>query len=482
MKCSMLKPRQLRPALAAFLALLGGVHCGARLDSSGLVGSDSGEQGSSHIMPAGTGAYSFLGAGYDVTKEFANANSARIQVVDVDKFANDHTAKLIETSPQTQEAVELYGENAEAYSKKVTTKVNASAELKLFGLSLSNSFSSSFSTTEGFDAKYIYASYSVVVKQKRYRFKAEPDLLKNYLNPEFVADLKNLSPKEIVKNYGTHILMDISTGARLDMMFQSETKNTNRAYASSIMVKTGMKDVFGVDVSNEVDITAKSENFNKKLVYKTRGGDPSRALVGQLDLEKTTSKISVADWQGSSNTSNADLIDIGEEGLIPLYDVIEEPTKKTEMKAYIDQYLKDNQVQIKYLPVEINVFFNSRTGKHFYSQTNVSPNGYHYEYTPWHAYAYQAPGTVPIYVYCHCSGDCYYWPSKFSPPDACFKPEGIAFYAYATETPGTIPVHRYFNRKSGDHYLWSSYDGSIQSIPGYAYENIAFYVLPTPKN
>ena len=80
----------------------------------------------------GDGAYDILGYGYNATGEYANSNSSGYQVIDLEKFKNEQAGRLITDNVFSQEYLEEYGENAEAYSKMVSTKVGATAGFSLF--------------------------------------------------------------------------------------------------------------------------------------------------------------------------------------------------------------------------------------------------------------------------------------------------------------------------------------------------------------
>lgn len=154
---------------------------------------------------------------------------------------------------------------------------------------------------------------------------------------------------QIVQYYGTHVLIDIYTGAKLDMLFQSETISQDREYASRIGIKASVKNIFDFDIDNNIDASQSSNtNFNKKLSYRTRGGDPSKGLVGGFNLDQSNSKINISNWQNSSTTENSVLVDFGQNGLIYIYDLVQDVSKRSELKAYVDQYLIDNQARLQY--------------------------------------------------------------------------------------------------------------------------------------
>ncbi|ASK30843.1 hypothetical protein CEY12_12290 [Chryseobacterium sp. T16E-39] len=323
---------------------------------------------------AGDGEYDVLGHGFDAAGEYANANSAGFQVIDIARFKVEQASRLVTDNTFSQEYVEEYGENAESYSKMVSTKVGVTAGIPLFKKTLSVAFNTTITNSNKFDAKYIYGSYNLTIKQRRFRINATASALSDYLTPEFVQDLQTKSPQQIVNDYGTHILVDIYTGAKMDILFQSETTNRNREHAARVGVKAGMKAIFDVDVTNDVNTSSSNQNYSKKLSYKTRGGDPSKGLMNELNLDQNNPKINIANWQNSSTANNSVLVDFGSNGLILIYDVVKDPVKKSQLKAYVDQYLIDNRVNIEYTNtanlVNGNFVRNPITGEVFFMFEN----------------------------------------------------------------------------------------------------------------
>lgn len=412
--------------------------------------------------------YNYLGSGYDVTQDYANENSAGNQIIDIEEFKADFPTRVLTEYPLSQAYVEDYGENAETYSQMITNKIDLSltTSIPLFKDALTSSFSSSTTSTNKFDAKYIYGSYNLTIKQKRFRFNTTADVLMNYLTNDFKQDLLTLSPQQLVQFYGTHVLLDIYTGAKMDIKFQSETSNQSRAYASRVGIKTGVKDVFNIDVSNDIDISSSSMNYSKKLSYRTRGGDPSKGLVGDLNLDQTNPKINISDWQNSSTADNSVLVDFGQNGLTLIYNLISDPIKKAQVKAYVDQYLIDNQVYLEFFQNPIYSYFNGTD--HFYTKQNASFGGYSIEGEAFKAFNYNAPDSKPVYRY-YNGRDHFYTinPGYFSG----YSSEGIEFNAYDFQKTGTVPIYRFYKSSSRDHY----YAKSAQTPSGYTLEGIAFY-------
>lgn len=417
---------------------------------------------------AGDGIYDILGHGYNAAGEYANANSAGFKVVDINRFATEQASRLVAENTFSQEYVEEYGENAESYSKMVSTKIDVTANVPLFKKTISVAFNSAVTTNNKFDAKYIYGSYNLLIKQRRLRFNATSNMLGDYLTPEFLQDLQNKTPKQIVQDYGTHVTVDIYTGAKMDVIFQSETSNESRDRAARIGVKVGMKNIFDVDVTNDVNTTESNKNYSKKLTYRTRGGDPSKGLIGELNLDQSNPKINIASWQNSSTPSNSVLVDFGGNGLVLIYNLIKDSAKKAQLKTYVDQYLIDNKVYLDYKTVSIYRYYNSH-GDHYYTQSATAPSGYYSEGIEFNAFAFKALSSVPIYMFYNTnSGDHYYTQSPVTPSG--YQSEGIAFYAHSTQVSNSVPIYMYYNRY-GDHF----YTKSASTPGGYNSEGIWFY-------
>lgn len=421
---------------------------------------------------AGDGAYDALGWGYDATKEYANANSLGFQVINLDALRAAYPSRVIEEFPNSQSYIEEYGENAQKYSLMLSSKVDATFNFAAFGKTISAGFVSSITASGKFDAKYIYGSYNLTIHQRRVRINSDVSTLSNYITQDFIDDVNNFysNPAILVQKYGTHILLDIYTGAKMDVLFQAETQNIDRSLAARIGVKAGVKDIFNLDISNGVDISASSLNFSKKLSYKTRGGNPSFGLTGTLNLDQSNPKIDFTNWQQSSARSNAVLVDIGQYGLLRIYELISDPVKKAAVKAYVDEYLINKQVYLDYLPTPVYRFWNNNKGDHYYTTIYKSYSGYVYEGIEFNAYTYPAPNSSPIYSYYNPNtGDHYY--TSTAGNYGGYANEGIAFYAFTSQANNTIPIYQYWNPNISDHF-YSRVNGSYG---GYSYERIAFY-------
>lgn len=307
---------------------------------------EGGAKDANSAMRAGDAIYDVLGAGYNICGDYANANSAGFQVIDIPKFKAEKADRFYEEFPYSLTFREEFGDNALSYTRNVTRKIDANTGF----LGFSGSLDFSNATTRKYDSRNIYASNNLTIRHKRLRFNATADILSNYLTQEFTQDLLTKTPAQIVADYGTHVAIDIYTGAKLEILTSAQTTNDDRTYAARTLIKAGFLGVFNGTISNEVNTADNNKNFDKRLFYQTRGGNPALGLNGEINLEQgTVPRINYSAWQNSSGRENAVLIDFGSNNaLMPIYDLIVDANKKAAVRAYVEAYLNENKTSLSF--------------------------------------------------------------------------------------------------------------------------------------
>ncbi|MCS3267005.1 MAC/perforin domain-containing protein [Bacteroides fragilis] len=101
--------------------------------------------------------------------------------------------------------------------------------------------------------------------------------------------------------------------------------------------------MFNLSVDGHYDQTLVKDNSEQEIVYRTEGGDPSRALIGQLNYDsKNPSVIDISSWQQSCDDNNMTLVDAEPGSLIPIYDLVSDMGKKEQLKLAVENYLKEH--------------------------------------------------------------------------------------------------------------------------------------------
>ena len=331
---------------------------------------------------SGDGAYDLVGYGYDLTGAYANANSAKFQIIDVARFAHDYPTRVEIDNTTGTIGVLNGGNNAESYSSSLSAHLNVTVGLKLF----KGDITTSYSNTDAFSSNYVYGGYDLRVQEKVVKINAPASLLRNYLTSSFYNDVQTQSWDYIISHYGTHILTNITLGGKLSVLYQSETTSNNKTTAASAGLSNGVVKVFNINTGFNYTSSDTQNNFYESLHYATYGGDPSKSLIPQtITISTNTPPVDIAAWQNSCTPANAQLIDIAQDGLMSLADLIPDPTQSAAAQNYINQYLASHQVTVT--PAGSNTYplpaqYNNRSFDYIgfedpatYTKINISDAG-----------------------------------------------------------------------------------------------------------
>ncbi|WP_171972590.1 MAC/perforin domain-containing protein [Mucilaginibacter polytrichastri] len=433
---------------------------------------------------AGDGGWDVLGYGYNVLGIYANSSATTFQIINVAQLKADYPDKIETDLSKTQTADLNIGSDALSYLKTIAPNISIGTDTSA---KFKATIKAAFKDSTAFSSQYVYSSYNLIIQQKRLKINSTIDLLKNYLNANFVNDVQNQSAAYVVSHYGTHVLTDAILGAKLDMIYRSATTSTDRKSASSSGLDIGIKNIFNISTGLNTTSAQSSKNYSSTLHYATHGGDPSKALIGDISLNGTTpATINITSWQNSSTVQNAELIDIGSTGLVEISQLIADPVKASALHNYIIQYLAANQASL--LPAPVYEFYALNIDKHAFN-LNPSLNASSPNYTAYgetfDAYTFQYASSVPVYQYYHPQSQDHLLTTD---PSAAlswvqrgYNQDGILFYAYTTQVAGTIPVYAFYKQNSPDHY-YSTNRNVVAGQSYWAYQGICFYAYPKAIN
>ncbi len=287
----------------------------------------------------GDGKFDLLGYGYDATGSHFDPFNAKAPVIDINKFNNVHPTRIIENfSPGVNEGVFQCGVDAEKYSNKLTVRANAGVNWGLF----TGEIKGMYNTTSIIDTKHSFASYEKLIKRKKITFNASTQLLSNFLTEDFKNDLIHESPDYIITNYGTHVLCDIELGGKLKIHYRSVIESGNKEKAVEAGLSTRVGKFFNLSVNLESNATLANNNKEEFIVYKTIGGDPTCSLIGSFSAETSNTTINTTNWESSVTMSNISLINVEPGKLIPIYEFVNNPAKKQQIKEAFLQYVSGN--------------------------------------------------------------------------------------------------------------------------------------------
>lgn len=296
---------------------------------------------------AGDGGYDLLGYGYDEKGAFADAAYAKAKVIEIEKLDRKEPNRVEKGVIGKQYFTNFSGENYTSYARSVSLKFKQS--FSVFKL-LKTSLNWAFQGDDFGSNRYSYASYDMNIQRRRLTIVSDSrHLAENYVTDIFKEDYKHLAPDKLIKRYGAFVLRDIVLGGKLSVAYRSQINTTGKKRIVEAGMSMGMKAIFNVSLKGNYTASDSSMNRNAKLSYRTIGGDPSVGLISTIDMKENRSRININPWQNSVSLQNAQLIDIREDGLIPLYELVADYDKRYELLNYqIKDVEKTEEMMLKY--------------------------------------------------------------------------------------------------------------------------------------
>lgn len=312
-----------------------------------------------------------LGKGYDITSNYAFSPDIKAAVLELSALKESDLVKRdLNLTSGTFESVE--GSTITEYQSQLATKISASAEGGYVGLgAFSAEVSKSFSMDKAQSDEYAFAtSSSRIIKDAYYIEESQADDLKDYLTVTFKEDALALSPEDLIKKYGTHVMLGGILGARLDyhmcaLKRSSSTKLSVGAYAKAKAEATYKGASAGGSVSKEVD-NQFNESFDtsntttKTIVY---GGKPEYGQSVQTENDYNA-------WIESIEGREI-WCDYYPDKVIPIYDFIGEYlgtdaiAKKDEVKKYFDEYFIGKKIPVSSLQNGVHYVSNVLIGRSY---------------------------------------------------------------------------------------------------------------------
>lgn len=334
-------------------------------------------------------------------------------------------------------------------------------------------------------SRFSYGTFELWHRVKRIRFTEDVSMqtLVQYLTPEFKNFIAANTADEIVRRYGTHILMDISLGSRIRLEFsgvlQTDYSESKKVSDTNIGLGVSVANVFGINLNGnktKEEITQITNDISR-MEYKGKqygGANSGQTISFDSKGNATNFTFSEGSWQQSVTDRNAALINIGK--AVFIYDFITDATKKAQVKAAVERYMKSQQIsEIDDKRVPVYSYVKNGGGIHLLSLSSSEGSYWKLEKTGFYALPTQTAYNLPVRWYTTSPtmrdnlytlgfGDNYWNNLK-----------GFAFFAFRNQESGTVPVYEYTNKDGKDHY----YSTEIEGDPYWKNRGIAFYAYPT---
>lgn len=417
---------------------------------------------------AGDGLYDLLGYGYDITGEYFTANGAKSKILDIIALKKDSPGRVDINAIPSNYGRMTSGTSAEDYTRNLTLKAKVGGGLSLFSASLSLNFSSA----EHYSLKYSIAEYSSFIRMRKLYLTASTEILSNYLTDMFKEDIMTQTPDYIIKNYGTHVLSNITLGARMTVMYRSLVTSSKKTEIVEAGCSSSIGKVFNMNVDVHTDQTLVKDNAEQELIYKTEGGNPSKALIGSMNYNpENPAQIDISSWQSSCDSLNMTLIDVEPGTLIPIYDLVTDANKKSQLKEAVEKYLKENSYVDFGDPVPLYRYtFDNETWRNFTGRRGSSVQGPTIDYYYTTDFSEYGDGNDG---YTYDKILCYVYPPGNHPTGTIPLYEYLLTYKPSIRNPQITKVKSYYT---------IDWDELKQGKGNYKYRRIACYVYAKDNN
>lgn len=442
--------------------------------------------------------YGILGHGYDVTQNYATQDgfSNRPMVIDVTKIINSSNSGLLFTTNVNQQYNRVsYGENALSITNKRKLETNATVNIPAFGGMVGAKFNNKLSFNNQYSSKDIYGivemkflkkSVGIIGDFNNFNAPEITAIRNNHLSTTFVNFVLGNSAQAIVENFGTHVMVDIRLGASFDLNWKAETLQSNREIQSEQGMGLAVPKFVDVSLGINVSSSVTNNNFNQTMRYRTRGGNESSVLVGEINFNNSTpiSKINLSSWIASQTDANSVLIDFNPRALVPIHYFINDLKKRNLVIDYVNTYLNQGAIKLVDEKVSVERYYSAAAFNHLYVTNPNAENltGYVYNSKAFDAYLYRVPNTFPVYRYYNATGANHYYnlaTGTTIPQFPGYTLQGLAFYAYSTPGTGRSPIYRAFGQSGAlfNHFYTKSFPeySSAINTATYTGEGIQLY-------
>ncbi len=275
-----------------------------------------------------------IGKGYNVFGQFANNKSIQpYPLFDFSKMSQRQSQGytlpkrvfLKEVNEHIIETVE--GSSVSEYVSNLSQDAGLDFDAFVFKASFEDHFDKK---TENNSSLFYYTYMDLNTKWQVSLDSRNIDTLKNYLDSQFKADLKSMSPESLFREYGTHFISSAYIGGRID--YSSTTQTTEESVITEVKTAIGGKyKALSGELSNEEIYDAQLRKYNTSTRLSVVGGaaEFTRDIKNHQQYE---------DW-AASLTNKPALCGFDNRSLKPIWLLCSNPTRAKQLEDYFNNSL-----------------------------------------------------------------------------------------------------------------------------------------------
>ena len=321
---------------------------------------------------AGDGKHDLLGYGYNFLYALGdNYKGATNPVIDIEKYTNGkavdpNTGKVVNIPNGKIEVALSHGDLTE-YQEFGTSlhdfyqKIKGKMEIKNGGASNTKIIPNwgILELTYDYDKEIRNKERNSFFKldlclntQRTYFSSINIKRLKYFLSDDFIFAIHNYTAKEIVDDYGTHVLTDIYTGGKVSVLASALDRSNNQSNIQSLT-----KNIMGY-ISGNINKTIKINNNISNLsfmVLQSGGSNPVSTKIIQSDSGIIkTDFMDWNQWKSGVDTQHSTLIHTNLEKVIPIWCFIDNP--KLQMEVIQEIYKRGQELKLGFSVLSVPEF------------------------------------------------------------------------------------------------------------------------------
>jgi len=275
-------------------------------------------------LPTGSSKSQAVGRGYNViTSQYIVPWEIKCDNPIIDTTKLDSLIKKQNSSSGTEDFIE--GTSATEFVKNLNIKIKASASLGAFSAEAKTSFDFASKSTE----KMVFIQGRALVHSRREYF--EGDTYKQYLTTQFTTDLNsNMSPNDLFKKYGTHLIKQMFFGGRLCFNYLYTLSSNEDSKKITADIKASYLGFTGSASTSASTSWATTVSKCEISTLYVGGGDYDMSNLDQFKKNYPAWKTSVA-----NNPMPCDIADIN--NLVPIWSFCTNTTRATAIE---NEYIK----------------------------------------------------------------------------------------------------------------------------------------------
>ena len=278
------------------------------------------------VDDGGIGGRSTLGRGYDVFANYADPLDVTRPVLDYDALVSAGLIDAFETSTSRFEVFE--GSSLEEFSRQMSATAKVSGSSGPF----SGSVEASFAQGTRSRMEYSYASLQFLnLKRQLQILETQPEELRAFLTGVARRDIDDasFSADTLLDEYGTHVLLDVLLGGRLDYSMASDLSDVSSDLSLGVAIQASYKGVVqsgSASLESALDVEVREVEENSSFQTIARGGRSE--IVGNTLTEER-----VDAWLETIDAEPVLVAFSDNRPMIPLWELASDPARAEEIEA-----------------------------------------------------------------------------------------------------------------------------------------------------